>query len=41
MIAHYFLDSFIDTKIPLLTFPPPQKRKKLINCTLDFSIQAK
>lgn len=28
MIAHYFLDSFIDTKIPLLTFPPPQKKKE-------------
>lgn len=28
MIAHYFLDSFIDTKIPLLTFPPLQKKKE-------------
>lgn len=28
MIAHYFLDSFIDTKIPLLTFPPPPKKER-------------
>lgn len=31
MIAHYFLDSFIDTKIPLLTFPPPPQKKKETN----------